>query len=156
MKANVFWLFLSIILLAPAFAEPVEQNPCEYFFTALKAVPNEMLFRAHGELASVHDGSPFYGCEVRFATNDALLSGNKSVPDFCAGEGTALYRDGWRSNLSYGADGPGTRLHAIEKGDWLCLVSSARPASIEAPYIDGRGTLFQSETLTVVVQCRKK
>lgn len=156
MKAYFLSFLLALLDCVLVCAACGKQDPCEHFYRALKRVPHEKLIRADGEYESLDDGKKRLGCEVTLVTNNALLSGIKSVPDFNAEEGTDLYRDGWRRNLSYDADGPGTSMHGIERGDDLCLISRAQPASIEAPYIDGQGTFVQSETLTVIVQCRKK
>ena len=156
MKKHLLSCLLAFLAFAPDCAASERYDSCHQFFSALKAVPHEKLTRADGEFESLDDGRKHIGCEVTLVTNDALLSGAKTVPNFDAAEGTDLYRDGWRRNLSYDADGPGTSMHGIERGDDLCLISCAQPASIEEPTIDGQGIFFQSETITVIIQCRKK
>ena len=150
MKAH--WLALLLVVVPGGAAA---QDACDYFLPALSAVPHETLTRDAGELQVVPDGKRYRGCEVVLVTTERLLAG-KGVPEFQAEPGTDLYRAGWRGNPAYSADGPGTSLHGLERGNDLCLVSSAQPAAVEGGAADGSGVVVSSETVTITVQCRRK
>lgn len=142
---------LTSMLSLAASAQTDNPDPCDHFFLALTAVPNQTLIRARGSHESVWDGKRYGGCEVRLVTNNTLLSG-KEVPAFHATADTALYRKGWRENHAFVADGPGSSVVGLENGPVLCLVSHDQPAYVE----DKTGEIIQSETLTITVQCRRK
>jgi hypothetical protein len=143
---NVITHYLSA---AESGAGSMRQDPCEYFFRSLMVVPNERLTRNTGEHVSIYGGEEYFGCEVKFVTHDLLIRNINKLPDFRAEEGTGLYREGWRMNNSYDADGPGGSSYGIEKGKTLCLISVDQPA-----YVDDDGKIVGSETLTIIVQCR--
>ena len=63
--------------------------------------------------------------------------------------GTELYRRGWVPVLELMADGPGSSLHGIRRERTECVVLHDQPA-----YLDDDGNIVQSETITVVIQCR--
>jgi hypothetical protein len=125
-------------------------DPCEYFFAALKAVPNETLWHRAGEFESLWGGQKYRGCEVRFVTNDSLRAG-AAVPDFDALPDSEMYRLGWRMSDSIGADGPGSGIFGIEKDTVLCVVRWEQPA-----YIGDEGEFVQSEILSMTIQCRER
>ncbi|MDH4322282.1 MAG: hypothetical protein OEV73_12395, partial [Desulfobulbaceae bacterium] len=115
MKA--LWLALALLLVSGGVA--FAQDACDYFYQALAAAPHEKLTHRIGELQGQHDGKWHQGCEMVLTTDERLLAGG-ALPDFQAGPGSESYRAGWRDNLAYSADGPGTSLYAIERGGDLC------------------------------------
>lgn len=143
-------LFFVLIGCLPVYADTEEKNTCEYFFLSLESKPHEELTHRNGEYQSLLDGKKHTGCEIKFVTNDILLSGIK-VPDFTPVEGSEMYRNGWRVNNSFSADGPGTSLLGVQKKTVLCLVGYNQPA-----YLDDQGNIIQSETLSITVQCRNR
>lgn len=150
MKAHILLLSLALVACTPAYAGAEGRDPCETFFSALKTVPHDELTRMDGTHRSLWDGKKYAGCEIRFATNDRLLSGRR-VPDFDATEGSEMYRRGWRLNNSFVADGPGTGFFAVEKESVFCLVRHEQPA-----YLGDHGNIIQSETLSITIQCRHR
>ncbi len=149
MKPIFVFLTLLLSLGDPTVTAHARSDPCEYFFRSLKALPNEKLTRRSGEHESFFDGKEYIGCEVRFVTNIRLVPDRNVIPNFSAQESTDLYLEGWRMNNSYAADGPGSSSFGIEKGKTLCLIMDHQPA-----YLDEKEGIIQSETITIVVQCR--
>lgn len=142
-------LLAAMLIGFPLHAETPAQNACDDFHHLLKKVPHNSLENTRGTFKSLADEKPTTGCQVRFTTSETLLSGKK-VPSFAADEDTELYRLGWRVNNSLSADGPGTSLTAIEREKVACLILSDQPA-----YLDERtGTIVQSKTLAITIQCR--
>jgi hypothetical protein len=126
------------------------QTPaCDRFREALDLVPHTALEEREGLLEWMADGSMVTACEVRMETREDMLGGS-SVPSFDPDPGTPLYDAGWRLAPEFLADGPGTGMHGMRRDDVLCLVSHEQPA-----YVDDDGTIVQSDTITVVVQCRQ-
>lgn len=122
--------------------------PCSEFYEALEAVPHVALEQRIGSVESTWDGDVFEGCEVAFETNDSALAG-ADTPDFVPDPDTGLYRAGWRSIPEIGADGAGSGIHGIRRGLTECLVRWDQPA-----FIDDDGSLVESDTLTMLIQCR--
>ncbi len=145
-----FLLVALYILVAPGCVGVVNQNPCGDFFRALQGLPNESLILSTGEFQFLWDGAKHSGCEVRLVTYDALIRNEHPVPNFEAQPDSELYRQGWRANNAYAADGPGSSVYGIEKGKTLCIVREEQPA-----HIDDHGKIVQSKTLTITVQCRE-
>ena len=150
MKAHTFLVQLILVACLPAFGVSAQPDSCEYFFSVLRPVPHAELTRREGSYKSLWDGKKYTGCEVKFVANDKLLAG-RSIPDFDPIEGSEMYRMGWRMNPSFLADGPGTGVIGVEKEFALCLVRHEQPA-----YLDARGSIIQSETLRITVQCRRR
>ena len=149
MKTVILILQLIWIIPFSAYAEPVEGDPCDYFFQALKAVPHESMTRSYGAHASLLDGKKRLGCQIKLVTNTHLLSGKK-VPDFRADQGSVMYGMGWRMVNELTADGPGSSLYGIRKDSVLCLILYDQPA-----YLDEKTRrIVQTDTLTITVQCR--
>jgi len=138
------------VVSVSACTRTVARDPCGDFFHALKALPNESLIHSIGEDESLWDGAKHAGCEVRLVTNNNLIDNDRPLPNFNAQPDSELYRQGWRANNSYTADGPGSSVYGIEKGDTLCIVRENQPAHLEE-----HGKIVQSETLMITVQCRK-
>ena len=150
MKAHILLLLLVLVAWLPTYGVSAQPDSCEYFFSALRSVPHEKLTRSEGPYKSVWDGKKYTGCEIEFVTNDKLLSG-RSAPDFEPVKDSEMYRNGWRANNSFVADGPSTGVFGIEKESVLCLVSHEQPA-----YVDDHGNIIQSETLRITVQCTSR
>ena len=139
---------LTLVACWPGYVVAKEPDGCEYFFSVLKPVPHHRLTRNDGVHDSLWDGKKYLGCEIRFVTNDKLLSGN-GVPNFDANKGSEMYRRGWRINNSYVADGPGTGSYGVAKKSVLCIFSNEQPA-----YLEDHGNIIQSEAMSITVQCR--
>ena len=135
---------------ASADTASTQLDSCAYFFDALQAVPHDSLTHRHGLYESTFDGKPYQGCEVKFVTHDELRAG-KTVPTFETFHDSELYRLGWRTAPSLGADGPGSGLFAIENDAMLCLIPWTQPA-----YLADSGDIVQSNTLDMTIQCRDK
>ena len=150
MKAYILLVQMVFVACWPVYASSKELEGCEYFFSVLKSVPHLELNRQVGAHKSLWDGKKYMGCEIKFVTDDKVLSGNR-VPDFEAVEGSEMHRRGWRMDNSFVADGPGTGSYGIEKESVLCIVRHEQPA-----YLDDHGNIIQSETLSITVQCRDR
>lgn len=121
---------------------------CTDFFDILSEVPHSILEQSsQGTFISVLDGESKAGCSIRFETTEALLA-EGALPDLRAAPGSALAATGWSVDPSMGADGPGSSIHALTRGDVQCVVSWAQPS-----FIDDDGEFVVSETITVVIQC---
>ena len=149
-KAKILIVQLALFISLPAYVVSEQQDSCAYFLSVLSPVPHDQLTRTDGPHKSLWDGNKYTGCEIKFVTNDKLLSGRR-VPNFEATEDSEMYRRGWRMNNSFVADGPGTGVYGVEKESILCIVSHEQPA-----YLDNHGNIIQSETLSITVQCRYK
>ena len=90
-KTHILPLLFAVLTTAAANAASEMQQACEHFFLVLETVPHDMLTRSSGVHQSLWDGKQDPGCEIKFVTNDRLLSGRK-VRDFDAIEGTEMYR----------------------------------------------------------------
>lgn len=102
------------------------EDPCENFFRALKAVPNQKLTRKTGQHESFFDGKRYTGCEIEFVTEVKLLPNPNIIPSFSAAEGTDLYRSGWRKNSSYVADAGGSSAFGLREGEFSassCMIN---------------------------------
>jgi hypothetical protein len=152
MKTISTFLGLLFVFSCLAQAANVKKENCSFFYDALKGVPHKTLVLSGGEHESVWDGTKYFGCEVKLVTNNALLSGYRAVPRFHATKETDMYRNGWRMNNSYIADGPGSGTFGIERGGILCIISRDQPAELD----EKTREITQSETLTIIVQCRQK
>lgn len=142
----------AILMLALAFqllltVAQAQDEPCVWFHDALSSLPSRRFDTGSGEHVSVYDGRTYLGCEVRFETTDALLSG-LGVPRLDAIEGSELYLLGWRMEDSIAADGPGTTVFAVRRESSICVVSELQPA-----YLNDNGELVQSDVLEILVQC---
>jgi hypothetical protein len=125
----------------------LQEGPCAEFYAALEEVPHVSLTTREGPIQSIWTGESAPACEVAFETNDATLGGSVA-PDFWAEPGTATYRAGWRVIPEILADGPGSGVYGIQRSGVRCVIQWAQPA-----YIDDDGTLVQSETFSMRVQC---
>jgi len=150
MKQIFFLIQIAFILCFPFYSWAQTENACGVIYQILDTVPHSRLTQSEGQFASFWDQSTISGCQVTFVTDESLLGG-KTAPDLEAGEGSLMYRRGWRMNHSYLADGPGTGLFGIEKESVLCLIRHEQPA-----YLDDYGKIIQSETLTLDIQCQNK
>lgn len=137
---------LSMLAASPAAAQaPI----CDDFRMALDSVPHTALEQHVGTLEWLADGSEVTGCEARFETDEGTLAGAE-IPDFMPDPGTELFQRGWVPVLELMGDGPGSSLHGIRRERTVCVVLHDQPA-----YLDDDGNIVQSETVTVVIQCRE-
>lgn len=144
------WLVGMILWAAPVQAQQSEST-CRYFYSRLKFLPNEKLTIHEGTLNSLMYGEEYHGCEVTFVTNDSLLSDVPKpdpIPSFWPKNTASLYENGWRYNKKYDADGPGSHIFGIQKGDTLCLISHSQPATLVE-----HGKIVQEKDITVTIQC---
>lgn len=126
-------------------------EPCHYFYEQLKDIPHEQFDRESGDITFSWDGETYNGCEITLITNDSLLTDAPRLPRFTRGPDPVLEEQGWRYNLRYDADGPGSSMYGIEKGDTLCLIHYAQPAALEES-----GDIVQESVLTITLECREK
>lgn len=121
---------------------------CTDFYDTLSEVPHSLLEQSsQGTFISVLDGRSKAGCSIRFETTEALLV-DGALPDLRAAPGSTLAAIGWSVDPSTEADGPGSSIHALTRGDVQCVVSWAQPS-----FVDDDGEFVVSETITVVIQC---
>lgn len=151
MSIIYYFIFLFILNLFQVQGQSTD-CPCQYFYKRLKFIPNEELTLTKGTFNSLLYGEDHEGCEVKFVTNDSLLTNVPKpdpIPSFLPRETASLYENGWRRNINYDAEGPGTRLFVIQKEDTLCLVSYSQPATL----LDN-GKTSTAKDITVTIQCR--
>ncbi len=141
-----FFLFSCLLLTTPLFAEPAERA-CDTFVQALEPLPHESLFQRSGPFNSTWFKTGAFGCEMVMVTSEQRLAG-QPLPDLTAAPGTLLYRQGWRIQPTYIADGPGTGVIGMEKGQTLCLVYTEQFA-----WIDDAGHHQQSDEIRIRVEC---
>lgn len=143
-------LVLSVLLpvgLGGPVVVPLDVDRCDELFEMLATVPHVSLVRSTGSFESIWDGATREGCELRFETNDSTLAG-AMAPAFVAEPGSEVHARGWRMHPGILADGAGSGIHAIEKGDSLCVIRWEQPA-----YLDDDGEFVVSDTFTMSVQC---
>jgi len=143
-------LFGMIFLAMTAQAQQSE-SICQYFYKRLSFIPNEKLAIRKGTFTSLLHGEKYEGCEVKLVTNDSLLSNVPKpdpIPSFLPRETASLYENGWRRNIKYDAEGPGSRMFGIQKGDSLCVISQSQPATLVK-----HGKIVQEKNITVTIQC---
>ncbi|MDH3271746.1 MAG: hypothetical protein OEN56_10455 [Gemmatimonadota bacterium] len=121
-------------------------GPCDSFVESLARVPHVSLTTRTGRFESQWDGRSYDGCEVEFETHDSLSAG--SIPDLFATPDSELYGEGWRMSDGVGADGAGSGIHGIERGDDVCVIRWEQPA-----YIDDDGEFVQSDRFRMWIQC---
>lgn len=135
-----------LLLTAPLHAEPAERA-CDTFVQILEPLPHESLFQRSGPFNSTWFKTGAFGCEMVMVTSQQRLAG-QLLPDLSATPGTLLYQQGWRSQPTYLADGPGTGVAGIEKEQVLCLVYTEQPA-----WIDENGRHHLSSEIRIRVEC---
>jgi hypothetical protein len=144
-------LYLALSLLfsfsTQAFAGDDVQHACNVFYKKLKAVPHYKLAVNTGLLHSVSTGEEFRGCELVFKSNEKLMAGLE-LPSFEAPEGSGLYREGWRIDEHYRADGAGSGAYGIVNGRLLCRISWDQYS-----FVNDAGEFEQSELINMTVQC---
>lgn len=141
-------LFLLALLTLPTFAfAAVDGETCRPFYDALTQVPHESIFQREGAYRSQFFETTAVGCFLVMNTSEERLAGEK-LPDLSGRQGSALFNAGWRSNTKYLADGPGTGVVGLEKGEALCLVFYEQPA-----YLNDKEQIIQSEFIKVRVEC---
>ena len=124
---------------------------CGYFYKTLKSFPHTEIKITQGKFKSAWDRKELTGCEVFYKSTEKLLSGEKKFPDFRATEGSYLFKDGWYVDYNFDADGPGSSLHGIRKGNILCKILYDQDA-----YLDEKtNEIIQSEIITTTVRCSK-
>ncbi len=123
------------------------QEACKAFYKELKAAPHYKLALNTGILQSVSTGEKFRGCEVVFKSDEKLMA-QLELPSFEAPEGSKLWRDGWRIDEKYRADGPGSGTYGIVKDGVLCRISWDQYS-----FVNDAGEIEQSEEINMTVQC---
>jgi len=146
MNKTLYILILFFISASMAKADDVD---CGYFYKTLKSFPHTEIKNTQGKLKPLWTEKEITGCKVFYKSTDKLLSGAKKFPDFRATEGSDLFKDGWYGDFKFDADGPGSSMHGIRKGNILCIILYDQDA-----YIDEKtGEIVQSEIITSTVQC---
>lgn len=146
MKRLLLLVFLLSVLPITAFAT-INGETCKPFYDVLKEPPHESIFQREGAYNSRFFETTAVGCFLVMNTSEALLAGTR-LPDLSGRPGSVFYNAGWRSNPKYLADGPGTGVVGLEKGEALCLVFYEQPA-----HLDDKGQVVQSEFIKVRVEC---
>lgn len=148
---NKYFIFVLVLTLTPFVGGQCQQlnNQCDYFYKKLKNIPHEKLTYNKGKHKSLLNRKEQEGCEVKFVTNDSLRA-DSELPVFMKTiKGTQLYKNGWRMNNKIFAEGPGSSLYGIEKGNKLCLIDYERPTYLKEP-----GKIVTSSKVVIIVQCQ--
>jgi hypothetical protein len=145
---NTLYNALAALGAAASVLASDQASPCDEFFEVLEAVPHVSLSRTAGPIEPTWAGEPPPECQVDFVTTDSILNG-AMVPDFIADPETEMFRSGWRMIPEILADGAGSRVHGITREPIRCVVRWDKPA-----YLDDSGDLVQSQTTTMLIQCR--
>ena len=143
-----YWILLVLLFPSLAFAQ-VTAETCQPFYQALESVPHESIFQREGFFNSRWFETTATGCFLVLNTNQTLL-GKQTLPDLSGAPGSPFYNDDWRINPVYAADGPGTQVVGLEKGQDLCLVMTEQPS-----YIDDDGEIIKNIFIKVRVECLK-
>jgi len=107
--------------------------------------------KSAGSKPEVTEGTfPFWhderrGCRLAFSKPTAEL-GEGAWPDEALHE--KLTRLGWRDDPRYSADGPGTTVFGLRKGEVLCIISAGAQA-----WIDDDGEFGVSDTYDFEATC---
>lgn len=141
------WWIASSASAVLASGVAAQASPCPDFHAVLEEVPHLALTTRPGPIESIWPSEPVAECEVVFQTTDEAL-GAAVAPSFLADPGTEMYQAGWRMIPEILADGAGSGVHGVQRRGVRCVVHRAQPA-----YLDDDGTLVQSDTLSMRIQC---
>jgi len=145
-KTLLTWL--GALVMVSLVRTPDQVEPCGELYGVLEDVPHVSLARRAGQIDPIWSGEPAPDCQIEFETNDSTLNG-ATVPIFLAEPGSDEYRAGWRLIPEIIADGAGSGIHGIQRAPLRCVIRWEQPA-----YIADDGTFVESDTLTMLIQCR--
>ncbi|TAN41014.1 MAG: hypothetical protein EPN22_16590 [Nitrospirae bacterium] len=125
---------------------------CDYFYGKLVNISHQkILFEKDAAVQDI-SGEEFKGCRIVFNSNMKLMKGSIHLPSFWADEGTELYKQGWRNEHNYTADGPGSGKYAIINNGFICIIDWDQHSWID----DKTGEIMSSELINMEVQCFDK
>jgi len=139
----VLWFFVPF--LTAQCQQP--SDACHLFYNELKELPGtkEELSYHNSIQRSIESGNESAGCEIRFGSNDSTLA----YPDFVTywtDPESNIYKNGWRINDRWTADGPyGSLSFALEKDSVRCNILNSALYPDEA----------KLENTNIVVQCHE-
>jgi len=144
------FIFTLIFILLPSLglASDSLREACDFFYKRLEPIPHYSLEVREGKLKSLSTGADFFGCEAAFKSNVKLMKDSTYLPSFEAEEGSELYKEGWRIDEKYRADGPGSGSYGIVKGKMACVIHWD-----QFSYVDDNGEIQVSDEINMTVQC---
>ena len=144
-KKWIIICFLFIVVIASA--EDFDDTIFIQFHQALDSlghIKNEI-----APAAFEFDNKTYNGCEIIFETKWSLLDKDTDPMDmFYPYENSYLYKAGWRADLRFCADGPGSTFYLIRNGKFFCIVRWEFTA-----YIDDSGEYVTGDVLWGKIQC---
>ena len=137
----IYLLFIAVVLSA----EYSNETMCIQFHQALdslKHIKNEIV-----PATFEFDNKTYNGYEIIFETKWSLL--DKDPTDmFYPYEDSYWYNAGWRADLRFCADGPGSTFYLIRKGEFFCTIRWEFTA-----YIDDNGEHVSGDDLSGRIRC---
>ena len=117
---------------------------CQTIAAILAAYPALEVRTSEGLVQDLRDRSEGFGCRVLSSGPTSGIAGEVDPADAIRGQ---LQGEGWKEDIQYAADGPGTTSFAFRKQRVLCMVSGGAHSWIE----DGK--IFTSERYKLDVGC---
>jgi hypothetical protein len=136
------WLLLS------GFTAQDKVESCKAFYDRLSLLPHQKLEIDSDSALEDRDGRRYAGCQVSFVSHVDLLGSEVELPSFRPLEGDELYDSGWREDLDYLADGPGSGSYGISRDGITCIIRWNRHA-----WLESTGEIKQSDRVEMTVDC---
>lgn len=123
-------------------------SPCTQFYNELLKLPHTRLTQTANGFVSLLDGKSLKGCEVKFESDESMVSGKVVYLKF---QTFTNWQD-WYVNENLIADGPGSSTVAIENNQNKCILHWSQHARIDKQSNEYR----QSENINLIVQCTSR
>lgn len=145
------WIILCLLIIAKtASTEDFQDSVFVQFYQAL-----DSLEHINNEIAPVtfeFDNKTYNGYEIIFETKWSLLDKDTNPMDiFYPYENNYWYNTGWRADIRFCADGPGSTNYLIRNGKFFCIISWEFVS-----YIDDNGEFVTGDVLSGKMQCATK
>ena len=142
------WIIAFLIFIA---VDALAENICPPIFIqfhqaldSLKHIKNEV-----APATFEFDNKTYNGFEIVFETKWSLLGQNEDpMTMFYPYEDSFWYNIGWRADIRFCADGPGSTFSLIRNGEFFCTVRW-----YFVSYIDDNGELVTGDELSGKIQC---
>jgi len=142
------WIILCLLIIAiTGSAEDFQDSVFVQFYQAL-----DSLEHIKNEITPVvfeFDNKVYNGYEIIFETKWSLIDKDKDPMDmFYPYENNYWYNTGWRADIRFCADGPGSTSYLIRNGEFFCTIRWYFVA-----YIDDNGNFVEGNELSGRIQC---
>ncbi len=139
----VCWLFIAVVISAEDFQDTVFIK----FYQALDSL--EYIKNEITPATFEFNDKTYNGYEIIFETKWSLLDKNVDLMDmFYPYEDSFWHKAGWRADLRFCADGPGSTFYLIKNGDFFCIIRWEFVS-----FIDSNGDFITGDELSGKIQC---